>query len=285
MLKSVKARKRRDKIFVWLCRGVTLMALFVLALLLFHLIREGAHWLSLDFLNQFPSRFPSKAGIKSALFGTLWLSLLTAIFSFPIGIASALYLEEYAPKNRLFSLIEMNISNLAGMPSIVYGLLGLTVFVRFFGLEQSLWSGSLTMSLLIMPTIIIASKEAIRAVPDSLRLAAFALGAKPWQVIVGQVLPAALPGILTGFILSMSRAVGESAPLIMIGALSYVAFLPQSPSDPFTVLPVQIFGWASRPNEEFHGLAGAAILVLLAVLFLMNLGAVIVRQRFQRYRL
>jgi phosphate transport system permease protein len=171
------------------------------------------------------------------------------------------------------------------MPSIVYGLLGLTIFVRFFGLDQSIWSGAMTLSLLVLPVIIIASQEAIRAVPDSIRFAAYSLGARRWQVILGQILPAALPGIMTGVILAISRAMGESAPLIMIGALSYVAFVPEGPSDAFTVLPVQIFNWAGRPQADFHGLAGAGIIVLLIILFAMNFVAVLIRQRFQKYKM
>lgn len=278
-------RKKRETVFLWICRGVTFLAIFILGILLFHILREGAHWLNLDFLNRFPSRFPSKAGIKSALFGSVWIISMTAMISVPLGVATAIYLEEYAPKNRLIRFIQVNISNLAGMPSIVYGLLGLAVFVRFFNLDRSLWAGSLTLSLLILPVIIISSQEAIRAVPDSIRDAAFALGARQWQIILGQLLPAALPGIMTGLILALSRAIGESAPLIMIGALSYVAFVPEGPSDPFTVLPVQIFNWAGRPQADFHGIAAAGIIVLLVVLFIINFFAVMIRQKFQRYKM
>ena len=171
------------------------------------------------------------------------------------------------------------------MPSIVYGLLGLTIFVRFFGMGSSLWAGALTLSLLVLPVIIISSQEAIRAVPDSIRDAAYALGARRWQTIMGQILPTALPGIMTGFILAISRAIGESAPMIMVGALSYVAFVPEGPSDPFTVLPIQIFNWAGRPQADFHGLAGAGIIVLLVILFTMNLVAVLIRQRTQKHRM
>jgi len=184
----------------------------------------------------------------------------------------------------LIRWMNINISNLAGMPSIVYGLLGLTIFVRFFDLGRSLWAGALTLSLLVLPVIIISSQETIRAVPNDIREAAYALGARRWQVIAGQILPAALPGMMTGLILALSRAIGESAPMIMVGALAYVAFIPEGPSDPFTVLPIQIFNWAGRPQADFHGLAGAGIIVLLLVLFTMNLSAVLIRQRFQRYK-
>jgi phosphate transport system permease protein len=281
---NLSSRQKKQKYFIFLCRTVTYSAIIILGILLFHIVKEGFNWLNIDFLSNFPSRFPEKAGIKSALYGSLWLITMTAIISAPLGIATAFYLEEYAPKKSFMRWIQINISNLAGMPSIVYGLIGLAIFVRYFDLEDSLWSGALTLSLLILPVIIISSQEAIRAVPDSIRYAAYSLGARRWQLILGQILPAALPGIMTGLILSISRAIGETAPLIMIGALSYVAFVPEGPSDPFTVLPVQIYNWAGRPQAKFHGLAGAGIIVLLVVLFTMNFGAVLIRQRFQRYK-
>jgi len=278
-------RKKRATYFLWACRGVTLLSIFILGVLLFHILSEGLAWLNVEFLNRFPSRFPAKAGIKSALFGSLWLISMTAFISVPVGVATAFYLEEYAPKNKLIRFFQINIANLAGMPSIVYGLLGLTIFVRFFNLDRSLWSGSLTLSLLILPVIIIASGEAIRQVPDSIRFGAFALGARRWQVILGQLLPASLPGIMTGVILALSRAIGESAPLIMVGAFSYIAFIPEGPGDPFTALPIQIFNWAGRPQADFHGIAAAGIIVLLGVLFVMNFVAVMIRQKFQRYKM
>ena len=278
-------RKKRATYFLWACRGVTSLSIFILGVLLFNILSEGLAWLNVEFLNRFPSRFPAKAGIKSALFGSLWLISMTAFISVPVGVATAFYLEEYAPKNKLIRFFQINIANLAGMPSIVYGLLGLTIFVRFFNLDRSLWSGSLTLSLLILPVIIIASGEAIRQVPDSIRFGAFALGARRWQVILGQLLPASLPGIMTGVILALSRAIGESAPLIMVGAFSYIAFIPEGPADPFTALPIQIFNWAGRPQEDFHGIAAAGIIVLLGVLFVMNFVAVMIRQKFQRYKM
>jgi phosphate transport system permease protein len=278
-------RKKREIYFLWICKIVTILAIFILGVLLFHILKEGLGWLNVEFLNRFPSRFPAKAGIKSALFGSLWLISMTACISVPVGVATAFYLEEYAPRNRLIRFFQINISNLAGMPSIVYGLLGLAIFVRYFNLDRSLWSGSLTLSLLILPVIIISSKEAIHAVPDSIRLGAFALGARRWQVIFGQLLPASLPGIMTGVILALSRAIGESAPLIMVGAFSYIAFIPEGPGDPFTALPIQIFNWAGRPHVDFHGIAAAGIIVLLGVLFIMNFVAVMIRQKFQRYKM
>lgn len=261
---------------------MTWVCVCLLVVLLYHVTRAGLPWLDWQFLESFPSRFPEKAGIKSALYGTVWLISFVALFSIPLGVAGAIYLEEYAKKGRLNSFIEINIANLAGVPSIVYGILGLVIFVRGLALDRSVLAGSLTLSLLVLPIIITASKEAIRAVPLSLRQAAFALGATPWQTIRHHVLPGALPGILTGVILALSRAMGETAPLVMIGALTYVAFTPEGPLDAFTALPIQIFNWASRPKEDFHALAAAGIMVLLLVLLLMNSVAVYIRYRSQR---
>ena len=279
-----KQRKLKEQLFIWTCRVATWMAVAILFTLLFHVVREGIEWLDLDFLDSFPSRKPEQAGIKSALWGSVWLIGLTAMISIPLSLGSALYLEEYAPQNRWTRIIEINLANLAGMPSILYGLLGLAVFVRYFGLESSLWSGSLTLSLLVLPVVVIAAKGAIRSVPLSIREGAYALGARRWQVVLYQVLPSALPGIMTGIILALSRAMGETAPLIMVGALSYIAFLPEGPSDPFTVLPVQIYNWAARPQDDFHGLAAGGIIVLLVLLLTLNAGAVFIRSKLQRYK-
>ncbi len=273
----------KEKALQTLCLLATFVATATLFVMLFHVAREGFAWLDWDFLNNFPSRKPEKAGLKSALFGTIWIIGVTAALTIPIGIATAMYLVEYSRRNRFVRLLELNIANLAGMPSIVYGLLGLTIFVRFFGFERSVISGALTLTLLTLPVVIIATQEALRSVPNDIRLAAYALGALRWQVVFFQVLPAALPAIMTGVILAISRAMGESAPLIMIGALSYVAFVPEGISDAFTVLPVQIFNWAGRPQEEFHGLAAAGIIVLLCVLFTLNFTAAFIRQKFQRF--
>ncbi len=275
-------RHTKAALFRYFCVGVTCAAVFLLAVLIYRVSELGMSWLDWQFINSFPSRFPEKAGIKSALMGTLWLVSLTAAFAVPVGVLAAVYLEEYAKPNRVTEFININIANLAGVPSIVYGILGLAIFVRFFALERSVISGALTMGLLILPVIIIASKEAIKAVPSSLRQAAFAVGATRWQVIRAHVLPAALPGILTGVILAMSRAIGETAPLIMIGALTYVAFVPDGPMDEFTALPIQIFNWTSRPQEEFHELASAGIVVLLVVLLMMNAVAVYIRYHGSR---
>ena len=255
-----------------------------LVILLVDVTRDGAGSLSWDFLTSFPSRFAERAGIKAALLGSLWVLGFTTLFSFPLGVATAIWLEEYAPRNAWTQFVQMNIANLAAVPSIVYGILGLAVFVRALALERSVLAGALTLTLLILPVIIISAQEAIRAVPNSIRLGAYALGATRWQTVQRQVFPVALPGVLTGTILALSRAIGETAPLIMIGALAYVPFAPEGPMDEFTVLPIQIFGWISRPQVEFHRLAAAGILVLVVVLMAFNLAAVLLRNRYTKPR-
>ncbi len=259
-----------------------LLAMIVLVTLLIDVFLDGLPWLRPQLFTNFPSRFPEKAGLRSALQGSFWLMILTALMAIPVGIASAIYLEEYAPRTNLTRLIEINISNLAGVPSIIYGLLGLGLFVRGLGLGRSLLAGAFTMSLLILPIIIVASREALRAVPSSLREAAIALGATPWQVIRDHTLQYAMPGILTGVILAMSRAVGETAPLITIGALTYIAFDLRGPLDIFTVLPIQIFNWVSLPQKEFQRLAAAGIIVLLGFTLLMNTLAIFLRNRLRQ---
>ncbi len=278
-------RKMYDKLFYRFCQGTIFFALVTLVVLVVHILMSGLSWISLDFFTNFTSRFAERAGIKAAIFGSLWVLFLTASFAIPLGVSAAIFLEEYAPKKLWVQWVQINIGNLAGMPSIVYGLVGLAVFVRYFNFERSLLAGSLTLTLLILPIIIISSQEAIKAVPLSLREAAYALGANKWQVVFLQVLPAALPGILTGVILSISRAIGETAPLIVIGALSFVAFTPTNIWDEFTVLPIQIYNWASKPQAEFHELAAAAIIILLVLLFAMNFLAIYLRQKYQRYKL
>ena len=278
---DLSRRYFKAKLFRGFCFSVAWVGVLILGVLLFHVTWEGFPWLDMQFINDFPSRFPKKAGINSALFGTLWLIGFTALFSVPIGIGAGIYLEEFGSKNYFSRFVDLNISNLAGVPSIVYGMLGMVIFVRWFGLGESVLAGALTMSLLILPIIIIATREALRAVPGTIRQAAFALGATRWQTVYAHVLPQAFPGILTGIILALSRAIGETAPLIMIGALTYVAFVPEGPMDEFTALPIQIFNWASRPQKEFHELAAAGILVLLFVLLLMNSIAVIIRHRLE----
>ena len=275
--KQLDKRQKIDRIFKTAANIVTWSSLVILAILLYHVSITGINMLSFEFLDNFPSRFPHKAGIKSALHGSVWMLVLVTIISVPIGVSSAIYLEEYGKKNRLTKFIEINIANLAGVPSIVYGILGLTMFVRFMQFDRSVLAGSFTMSLLILPVIIISSREAIRAVPNNIRLGAYAVGATKFQTIRHHVLPIATPGILTGVILSMSRAIGETAPLIMIGALTYVAFVPESVMDPFTTLPIQIFNWASRPQAAFHEVAAAGIIILLIVLLCMNALAIFFR--------
>ncbi|MDD9950638.1 MAG: phosphate ABC transporter permease PstA [Zetaproteobacteria bacterium] len=279
----MKRRWCKDVLFRWVCGAVSMFATALLLVLLVHLCRQGWEYLDSSFLTQFASRRPAQAGIKAGLWGTLWLLALTATMAFPLGVATALYLEEYAPQGRLTRLLEVNIANLAGVPSIIYGLLGLAIFVRLLGLERSLWSGSMTLTLLILPVIIVSAQGAIRSVPRSLREASYALGAQPWHVNLLVVFPAALPGILTGVILALSRAIGETAPLVIVGAVGYMRFVPTSPSDDFTALPLQIYDWASRPQVEFHQVAASGILVLLSILLMFNLTAVWIRHRLQRY--
>jgi phosphate transport system permease protein len=277
-----RRRRRAGATFKALCTASIAFSIFTLALLLFDVMKDGVGWLSLDLLTHYPSRIPERAGIRSAILGTLWMMGLTAAVSFPVGVGAAIYLEEYAPKNWLTRILQTNIANLAGVPSIVYGILGLAIFVRYFALGRSVLAGALTLALLILPVIIIASQEAIRAVPGSLREASYGVGATKWQTIRHHVFPVALPGILTGTILSLSRAIGETAPLIMIGALTFIAFPPMSPMDPFTVLPIQIFNWTAKPQQEFHELAAAAIIVLLVLLLVMNAAAIFLRNRYQK---
>ncbi|MFT5320579.1 MAG: phosphate transport system permease protein [Pseudohongiellaceae bacterium] len=275
-------RHRKAKIFALICAAITWSCVLLLGVLLYQVSVDGFKWLDWQFISSFPSRFPERAGIKSALVGTIWLISLVAVFSIPVGVSTALYLEEFAGKGKLAKIIEVNIANLAGVPSIVYGILGLAIFVRYFALERSLISGALTMSLLILPVIIIASREAIKTVPLSIRNAAYSLGATKWQTTWSHVLPASFPGIMTGVILALSRAIGETAPLIMIGALTFVAFLPEGPMDSFTAMPIQIYNWVSRPQQDFHELAAAGIIVLLAVLLIMNATAIYIRNKTER---
>lgn len=281
-ISNVGYRHFIGKIFLSLFIISTLIGIIGLIILLIRVGIEGIPWLSPELINNYPSRKPDEAGLRAALFGSIWLMGLTGLFSIPIGVGAAIYLEEYAPKNKLTSLIEINISNLAGVPSIIYGLLGLSVFVYAIGLGRSILAGSLTMSLLILPIVILASRESIRAVPGTYRDAAYALGASQWDVVRKVVLPAATPGILTGIILGMSRAVGETAPVIAISALVYLRFVPDGPLSRFTVLPIQIYNWVSRPQEDFRGLAAGGIIILLTLLLSMNSIAIFLRNKYQR---
>ncbi|MDZ7780841.1 MAG: phosphate ABC transporter permease PstA [Gemmatimonadota bacterium] len=276
-----RRRRRLGVLFAGLCAAATAVGVLALGVLLTDVALDGLPSLDGDFLVNFGSRIPERAGIKAALAGSVWILTLTALISFPVSVAAAIYLEEYASQNWITRTIQTNIANLAGVPSIVYGILGLALFVRFFRLDRSVLSGALTLSLLIMPVIIMAAQEAIRAVPGTIREAAYGLGATRWQVVRTQVLPSAMPGILTGTILALSRAVGETAPLIMVGAVGYLAFTPAGPMDRFTVLPLQIYNWVSRPQDEFRALAAAGIVVLLLLLLSMNAVAIVLRNRYQ----
>jgi phosphate transport system permease protein len=278
----IRQRRITAKVFAVVCLVATLIGVVVLAALLVDLFRDGAARLSFDMITGFPSRFPDRAGIGPAVAGSAWVLFLTAIIAFPLGVGTAIWLEEYAADNRWKRLIEMNIANLAGVPSIVYGILGLTLFVRVMGLGRSLMAAALTLALLILPVIIIASQEALKAVPRSIRLGAYALGATRWETIQHQILPMAMPGVMTGTILALSRAIGEAAPVILVGALGFVAFIPTNPSDQYTVLPFQIFNWVSRPQPAFHEVAAAASLVLLALLLSMSGIAIWLRNKYTR---
>jgi phosphate transport system permease protein len=281
---DVRRERRRlaGDIFLWACFAATCLAVVLLAVLLLDILLKGAGRLSADFLTSYPSRFPEKAGIKSALYGTVWTVSLTGLLCFPIGVGAGIYLEEYAPRNWLTRVIETNIANLAGVPSIVYGVLGLALFVRWLGFGRSILAGAATMALLVLPVVVISAQEAIRAVPASVRQGGYGLGATKWQTVSRLVLPVAFPGILTGLILALSRAIGETAPLIMIGALTFIAFAPRGPLDEFTVLPIQIFNWAARPQAGFHEAAAAGIIVLLIALLSMNALAIVLRNRMQK---
>ena len=259
-----------------------LLGLVALGALLYDVGRDGLGRLSWEFITSYPSRFAERAGILPALVGSVFVIGITALIAVPLGVAAALHLEEYEKRGRLSRIIEINISNLAGVPSIIYGLLGLGLFVRILGMGRSVLAGACTLALLVLPVIIISTREALRAVPQSLREGSYALGATRWQTIWHQVLPAAFPGILTGLILALSRAIGETAPLITIGALTYVPFLPSDLYSPFTVLPIQIFNWVSRPQAAFAENAAAGIVVLLLLLLAMNAVAIVLRDRFQQ---
>lgn len=279
----LRIRQLKAKLFGFFCLMSIVIAGLMLVALLYKVIADGGSRLTPEFFQNFTSSTALKAGIKGALAGTLWVIVLTALISVPLGVAAAVYLEEFTlRKNRFTEFIQLNIANLAGVPSIVYGLLGLAVFVRFMDMGRSIIAGALTMSLLILPMIIIVTQEALRAVPSSYREASYAMGASLWQTIRKQVLPSALPGILTGIILAVSRAVGETAPLITIGAATFIAFTPRGIGDQFTVLPIQIFNWTSRPDKAFAEAAAGAIIVLLGVLILLNSVAIIIRNRTQR---
>lgn len=286
---SLKAPRRggyklRERLFVSACLGAVLLPVVMLTSLLVGLLVDALPRLGWDFLINYPSRKAELAGILPAAVGTLYLILLTALIALPLGVGAAVYLEEYGKKSRLAMLIEVNIANLAGVPSVIYGLLGLGLFVRTLGLGRSLIAGAATLALLVLPIVVVASREALRTVSMSTREACLALGATRWQTIRQVVLPEALPGILTGSILALSRAMGETAPLVVVGALSYVTFLPDGIDAPFGALPIQIFNWVSRPQKEFLVNAAAGIIVLLGMMLLLNATAIVVRDRMQAKR-
>ncbi|MBK6608596.1 MAG: phosphate ABC transporter permease PstA [Leptospiraceae bacterium] len=268
-------------LFQTFCLAANFSVILFLVILLADIFIQGYSTLNWNFLTSYPSRFHDKAGILASIVGTFYMMLLTALISVPLGIGAAIYLEEYAKETRFIRFVKLNIQNLAGVPSIIYGILGLTLFVRFMDLGRSLIAASLTMALLILPIITIASQEALRAVPQSFRLAGYGLGLTRWQVIQHQVLPMVATGMSTGVILALSRAIGESAPLVMVGALTYVAFLPSGLLDGFSVLSIQIYNWSSFPQKEFHALAASTIIVLLAMLFVLNVIAIGLRIYFQ----
>lgn len=281
-MSSIRTNRIIDSAFKYVGIACTLLGILVLAIFLGDIIAQGIGRIDWNFLTSLPSRRANRAGILTAWTGTAWILGLTAIIAIPLGIAAAIFLQEYGTRNRLARMIELNIANLAGVPSIIYGLLGLQIFVRTLHMGGSLLAGACTLALLILPIIIVSTREALKAVPNSLREASYGMGATKWQTIWYQILPAASGGILTGIILALSRAVGETAPLIVIGALAYVPFVAETPMDEFTVLPIQIFNWASRPQEAFLVNAAGAIIILLTITFAMNGIAVYLRNRWQR---
>ncbi|GAB4254858.1 MAG: phosphate ABC transporter permease PstA [Saprospiraceae bacterium] len=281
-MNSIKWNRFLDKAFQVVGIASTLIGLVLLAFFIGSILDDGLKRINLDFLTSLPSRNPEKAGILTAWAGTLWIFGLTALISIPLGVSAGIYLEEYARKGRFSNILEVNITNLAGVPSVIYGILGLEIFARTMNLGGSLLTGALTLSLLILPVIIVATREAIKAVPNSIREASYGMGATRWQTMRHTVLPAAGGGIATGIILALSRAVGEAAPLIVVGALAYVPFTPKTPMDDFTVLPIQIFNWTSRPDPGFIINAAAGIIILLGITFLLNGIAVWLRYRWQK---
>lgn len=280
--KRINNRLMLNNVFKGLFFLATFFGIVVLAILIIRIVSQGASYLDWDFLSNYASRRPEDAGIKAAIYGTVWIMAIVAPVSLILGVGTAIYLEEYAPDNKFTHFIELNISNLSGVPSIVFGLLGLTVFVRLLEMGRSVLAGGLTMSLMILPVIVVSSQEAIRAIPREQYEASYAMGATKWQTIRTVVLPAAVPGILTGSILALSRAVGETAPLLMIGAMTFIAYVPESILSGFTAMPIQIFNWAGRPQEEFQAVAAAGSIVLMLMLVIMNSLAIYIRNKFSK---
>ena len=280
---AVMRRKFTGTLFYGACLAAIGLLLLTLVALLVDVFVRAAPWLDVGFLTGVPSSRPARAGILPAMVGTFEIGIIVGVLTFPIGVAAAIYLAEYASDSRLNRLLQTNISNLAGVPSIIYGILGLAVFVRLLSLGPTVLAAALTLSLLILPVVIIASIEALKAVPQAQREGAYALGASRWQTVRRSVLPAASPGIMTGIILAMARAIGEAAPLILIGAFTFVTFLPNPIEGQYTVLPIQIYGWAIRPQADFQGISAAAIIVILVLMLILNALALIVRARLSRH--
>ena len=280
---AVMRRKLTGTLFYGACLLAIGIVLLALILLLLDVLARGLPWLDPQFVTGVPSRRPANAGILPALVGSLEIGVIVGMLTFPIGVGAAIYLTEYASDTWVNRLLQTNISNLAGVPSIIYGILGLALFVRLLGFGSTILAAGLTLTLLILPVVIIASIEAIKAVPIAQREGAYALGATRWQMVRGSVLPAAAPGIMTGIILAMARAIGEAAPLILIGAFAFVTFLPNPISGGYTVLPIQIFDWARRPQADFAGIAAAAIIVILLLILVLNALALVVRARLSRH--
>jgi phosphate transport system permease protein len=280
---ALMRRKLTGTIFYGACLAAIGILLLALILLLAQVLGRGLPWLDVDFLTGAPSRNPEKAGILPALLGSIEIALIVAFIAFPVGVAAAIYLNEYARDTRLNRLLQTNISNLAGVPSIIYGILGLAVFVRILNLGTTILAAALTLTLLILPVIIIASIEAFKAVPNAQREGAYALGATRWQMVRQSVFPAAAPGVMTGIILAMARAIGEAAPLLLVGAAGFVAFLPNPVSGNYSVLPVLAYNWAKRPQDDFQGISGAAIIVILVLILALNAIALVVRARLSRH--
>lgn len=280
---SVARRQALSRASRYVLLAASLAGVVALVALLWDTIAAGGSRISWDFITSYPSRRAAQAGLRSSIIGSAWVMATTIILAIPVAVGTALWIEEFAPRGRFLTIVQLNLANLAGVPSIIYGILGLAVFVRYFGLGPSILAGSLTLALMIIPMTVIASTEAIRQVPPSIRDGSLALGATHWQTVWHHVLPGAMPGIMTGTILAISRAAGETAALIMIGAFTFIAYDNTSLSESFTTLPIQIYNWTVRPQEAFHENAAAAILLLIAAVFSLNLIAVIVRERFRRY--
>lgn len=281
-MRSITKNRLKDDAFKLWGIACTFVGLLFLAIFLASILGSGLQRIDWAFITDLPSRFPEQGGIYTALIGSLWVLVLTSFIALPLGIGAAIYLEEYAKKGRLSNILDINISNLAGVPSIIYGLLGLEIFVRVMEMGASVLAASYTLAMLILPIIIVSTREALKAVPNAIRDASYALGASKWQTVQYQLLPASFGGILTGVILALSRVVGETAPLIVVGALTYMPFAPRSPMDEFTVLPIQIFHWITRPQEGFKENAAAAIILLLLITFVMNGVAVYFRNKWQK---